>query len=163
MRMVFDQKEPVAAPGHIAMHDAMSRHIDRDMGAIAIGGDIRDRYFAIRPQRNLYVAYGSLKSVHSHPDSPQVHQRSGHADGSMPAHAEIARVVEEDHAGRCVAADRLYKQCAHQHVRAARLQQNRPAIDIMLRAHALQPFSHGAAAQLRAPRDYATRRLPRGV
>ena len=54
-------------------------------------------------------------------DPAQMCQRDGHADRAVAAHAEVADVVEEDHARRAGRVARLAEQGADQHVGPARL------------------------------------------
>src|SRR5262245_13952532 len=79
-------------------------------------------------------------------DFSHVAQRDDRADHAMPAHAEIADIVEEDYAGRATRIARRTEQGAYHHVRAARLVNNGGAMAIEFVAKALAPFGERTAA-----------------
>ena len=60
-------------------------------------------------------------------DASEMRERSHEADGAVPAHAEIADVVEENHAGLAGRIRRIAEQRADDGVRSARLVDDRGA------------------------------------
>ena len=85
------------------------------------------------------------------------------ADHAMPAHAEIADVVEEDDAGRAARIDRRTQQRPDHHIRPARFIDDGGAITIEVGTKALAPLGEGAAAEVRSAGDDDARRLAAGV
>src|SRR4051794_20246121 len=81
----------------------------------------------------------------------------------MPAHAEIADVVEEDHRGRRRWIDGRHKKCADEHSRSTRLVDDRSAVAIKLPAEDLTTLGQRSAAQFRATIYDHARRLAAGV
>ncbi len=80
----------------------------------------------------------------------------------MPAHAESADVVEEDHAGGATRVARLTQQRADDHIAAARLIHHRAAQPIVLLAQ-LRQLLGDCAAERRPAADDQSRRLAAGV
>ena len=81
------------------------------------------------------------------------------ADQPVAAHAEIAHVVEEDHAGRRCWISRFAEQSADEHVRSARLIDHGAAKLVMPFAKNGHSVSHRAAAQIGTAIDDNPRRL----
>ena len=99
-RVLSDEKKPVASPGHVAVYDAIAGQFHRHMGPVPIGLHVGDGDLVILRQRNRHIPDRSLQPVRSRADAAQVRERGGHADGAVAAHAKVAGVVEENHAGR---------------------------------------------------------------
>ena len=59
--MLFDEEEPVAAPSHVAVNDAVAGQLDRHAGAIAISLDIGDGDLVIFGQRDRDIADWGLQ------------------------------------------------------------------------------------------------------
>src|SRR5215469_12847993 len=94
--MLFHEKKPVAAPGHVAAHLAESRNIDRDFPSLAVARNIAHGYFpglvescGDDSNRRFYLVFSRLNAAH-------VRKRNHQADGAVTAHTEIADVIKED-------------------------------------------------------------------
>ena len=110
--MVFDQEEPIAAPGDIAGDRADSRDLDSGRFGFAIAGDIGDRHLSIGVQTGRDYAHGRFNLMVAGTDATQMGQGGDQTNGAMSAHAEIADVVEEDDAGGAVLVHRRDQQGA---------------------------------------------------
>jgi hypothetical protein len=142
--VLFYEEEPVAAPGDIAVHHPVSRNLDRHMRAMAIRLHVAHRYFAVFGQPETDRPHRRFQQVFAWADASQPRQCGGHPDRPVPAHAEIAHVVEEDHARRRPGTFRLEQQRPHQHVGTPRFAQNGAPVPIVLGAELLQSRNHGS-------------------
>ncbi len=106
LAVILHQEEPVPAPGDVAHVGLESRHRHRHVLGQAIALDVVDRHGIAAFERDRHQSDRRLEPVRAGPDPPQVGQRDRHADRAVAAHAEVADVVEEDHAGRAGRIDR---------------------------------------------------------
>ena len=102
-----DQKEPVAAPGDIADHPAIARHLHLDRLAITVGRHIAHADRAILVQGGGHRAHRCFDPVLARADTAQISQGYHQADGAVAAHAQVTAVVEEDYPGTGTGVDRL--------------------------------------------------------
>jgi hypothetical protein len=79
-----------------------------------------------------------------------VAERDGDADRAVAAHAQIADVVEKDHAGGAGRIHGRAKQGADQHVGAPRLADDRPPQVVVNRAKPFTPLGQGPRTQVGA-------------
>ena len=100
-------------------------------------------------QRGADRTHWRIDFVHARADVPQMMQRGHQADGAVTTHAEVAGIVEEDHATGGIRRDRLAVQGAYQHIVAAGLQQAGTTPLVMLVAQGIELLGHGVAGQLR--------------
>ena len=96
-------------------------------------------------------------------DATQARERDGQPDGSVAAHAEVANVVEKDHAGRAGGILGWNEQGADQHVGSARFVDHGGAKGVVLGAQHLQLIRHAAATEVRGAINDDTRGLSTGV
>ncbi|KGC40060.1 hypothetical protein DO73_4432 [Burkholderia pseudomallei] len=149
LAVIAHEEEPVAAPRDVARHRAVPRHVDDDVLRVPVREHVAHAHGQIVVQRRLDVAHRRLDPMHARPDASHVVQRAHEADRAVPAHAEIARVVEEDHARRRAGRDGLAQQRADEHVAAARLEDAGGAIAVVLAREHGQTLGHRAAAERR--------------
>lgn len=145
------------------MHRAVPRHLQRHLGAVAIGGDIAHAHRQIVVQGGLHRAHRGFDAVHAVVDASQVVQRTHQADGAVAAHAQVAAVVEKDHAGTGIPGLWLAEQGPDQHVAAPGLEDAGAAPVIVLAAQGLQALGHGATAQLGKAVDHQASGFTCGV
>ena len=138
-----DEEEPIAAPRHVPRDVADAFDGDRHVRRQAIAGDVfqRHRVPSVVIERN--AAHGRFEQVPARGDPSQVAQRDGDADRSVAAHAEIADVVEEDHAGDAGRILGRAQQRTDQHVGAARLADDRPPEVVVDGSKSLAPLGQG--------------------
>src|SRR5690606_4142050 len=91
-----------------------------------------------------------LDAMSAGADAAQMTERNHHADGSVPAHADHAHVVEKDHTRRALAVCGRAEQCADQHVGAARLVDDRRAEVVELPSKSFAAFEESAVAQVQS-------------
>src|SRR5438552_2008350 len=108
-------------------------------------------------------AHGRRDPMAAWPDPTEMRERHRRTDRSMAAHADVADVVEEDHARSTARIDRLAQQRADDHIGSARLIDNARAIAVVLRAEALPSLGERTGAQRRSAFDHDSRRLSSGV
>src|ERR1700733_3167992 len=89
--------------------------------------DVFDGRVVLVAQFDANDADRRFESVRAEADTAEMRERHGGADRRVPAHAEIADVVEEDQAGRAARILRLAEQRADQGVMAARFEKREPA------------------------------------
>src|ERR1019366_4566436 len=97
--VVFDQEEPIAAPGYIAGDRAYSGDLNLGRFGFAMAWNIGDRHLSIGVQTGRDYAHGRFNPMVAGADATQMSQGGDQANSAMSAHAEIADVVEEDDAG----------------------------------------------------------------
>jgi hypothetical protein len=159
----FDQEEPVSSPSHIPGDLLTFWNLDRHILGLPIARHVIDRDGAIAVQRGRDHSDRSLDAMLAGADAPQVRERGHQADGAVTAHAEVAGVVEEQHAGDAGRIARLDEHRADDDIRAARLVHHRRAEAIMFRAKQLQALREIAAAEIRASIEDDSRGLTAGV
>src|SRR5262245_33418320 len=96
--MILDQEKPVAAPGDIAMDRTVTLDGDAHGMGMAIARHIPDCYPPIVGQMRGDDTDGGLDAMLAGLDTTHVRQRRNQSDRAMAAHAEVAHIVEEDHA-----------------------------------------------------------------
>ena len=104
-------------------------------------------------------ADGGLDPMVARLDASQISQRDHQADGAVPAHAEVADIVEEDDARGASWVGRFAQQRAHRHVGTARLVDHRRAIHVEVASKPLPLLGQRSRAQRRAASDDHSRRL----
>ena len=92
-----------------------------------------------------------------------VRERHGEADRSVPAHAEIARIVEENYAGGAGRVVRLAEERANHCLMTVGLGHGEAAQMIKFASEALAPLGHRPIAKRRAAIDDHPRGLALGV
>ncbi len=159
----FHQEEPITTPGYVSRDDADFRHIDRNLPCLAKAGDVghRDRAVGVQPGRDN--ADGRFDAVFARLDAIQMGERGHQADHAVPAHAQVADVIEEDHAGRARSVARLAKQSANEHVGAAWLIDDRRTKTVVLLLEGAQPFGQRARPQFRPAVHHKARWLAAGM
>ena len=80
-------------------------------------------------------------------------QRDGDADRAVPAHAQVAGVIEEQDARGAVPARRRNQEGSDQCIRSPRFEDDRSADVIMIAGQAFDAFLHAAVAEVRAAVD----------
>lgn len=139
-------------------HESFSRNADADGYEIVIdtrGTLLWDELDASERVSRDYIAY--LDGLHISWIA------CGKADRPVAAHALIAHAVEKQHAKVGLRAAGLRQHDAEHVLVAARLLNDRRAEVIVVLAHVLLFFLHGAAAQLRHTVDDDPRGLAAGV
>ena len=91
----------------------------------------------------------SLNPVNPRLNPPHVSQRHRQADRPMPAHVQVADIIEKDHARRTSRVRRLTQQRPHHRVRSPRFIANRRPVVVKFVPEQFQPFPHCPAAQWR--------------
>ena len=152
LAVVVDEEEPVAAPGDVADDRAEARRRRPRRPSPAGSSATLSIATRLRPveRRRRRRRPASRAGASPGADPAQVGQRDGHADRAVAAHAEVADVVEEDHAGRARRVGRLAEQRADHHVRAARLVDHGRAERVVPVAEDRQPLGHRARGPGRA-------------
>src|SRR5690606_39103976 len=110
------QEKPVTPPGYIACDRADSRHLYRDVLAIAPGSHIAHRYTAILMQGAMDIAYRCFDRVLPGLNASQVGERCDQTDGAMSAHTQIPAVIEKNDSGSRLRIYRFTQQCPDQYV-----------------------------------------------
>ena len=126
----------------------MAGHIDRQLVVQSVGGHVAHADRAIGVQGGGDGAHRGFDAVLARGDAAQVGERCDQPDGAVATHAQVAAVVEEDHA-RCVGGIlRRAEQRPHHHVAATRLQHGGCPPGIVALGQQRTPFGHGAGAQV---------------
>ena len=162
--MIGDQEKPVAAPRDVAGDGADAGHVDRRPPSLSrqLGTLVTETSPSGCSSRGD-DADGRIDPMRAGADPPEVRERGHEADRAVAAHADVADVVEEDHAGGARGVLRRDEQRAHQHVRAARLVDDRGAEPVELAPEALAPRGERARSEIGAAGDDHARRLASGM
>ncbi len=161
--MIFDQKKPVAAPGHVTGHRTESGDFDIDGGSPAVAGYVFKGHSAVFVQCDSHDAYRRLDAVNTGLDPAKICERGYDADGSVPAHAQASAVVEENDAGHAVRAGGLAKQRAHHRFGGAWFGNQSPAESFMIFLKQQATLLQVAVSKVRATFDDRSGRLATGV
>jgi hypothetical protein len=102
LALVRNEKEPVSAPCNIAFHWTKTRDIDDNLPGLAVARYIGNADRAIGVQLRIYRTDRRVDAVGARCKAPHVCERRNQPDGSVPAHAEVADIVEKDHAQRAI-------------------------------------------------------------
>jgi len=86
-------------------------------------------------------------------------QRDNQSDRAVSAHAEVADIIEEDHAGRTGSIDWFTEQRTDHNVGAARFVDNCGTKFIVLTAEALKAIGQGAGSEVRTSTDHQAGRF----
>ena len=114
-------------------------------------------------QRGGDDADGRFDAMVTRLDPAQVRQRDDQADGAVPAHAEIADVVEKDDPGDAGRVFRFEQQRADHHVRTARFIHDGRAKVIERLLKTVAPDGERSAPEVRAAGNDDPRRFTAGV
>src|SRR5262249_48056354 len=111
--VVVAEEKPVPAPGNVARHPAVPLDLNAHVRRPPKTRDVPygDRTRVVQPGRD--DADRRFQTMHSRPEETEVGERRHDADGAVSTHAEVADVVEEDHAGRTAGLRWRAKQRAH--------------------------------------------------
>ena len=108
-------------------------------------------------------AHRRFDAVIARLDAAHVGQRCDQANRAVATHAQVAAVVEEDHARRVGGVLWCAEQRAHHHVATARFQHGGGAPGVVLACQPLAPLGHGASAQVRKSANDKPGRLAAGM
>jgi hypothetical protein len=161
--MMFDQKEPVAAPGNVADHRTESGDFDRDGGGPAVAGYVFEGHGAVVVQCDPHDAYRCLDAMSTGLNPAKICQRGDDTDGSVPAHAQASGVVEENDARSAVLASGLAEQRAHHRFGGTGFGDQSPAEGFVILLKQKATLLQVAVSQVRATFDDGSRRLAAGV
>jgi hypothetical protein len=130
--VVVDEKEPVAPPGDVAMHEAVTGDFHRHLAGVPPAGNILNG----RRLGPIVVdgdhSHGGVDAMLSATDPTEVSEGDREPNHPVPAHVEHADVVEENHSGSTGGIGRFAEQGPHQDIRAAGLVDHRRAEPVML-------------------------------
>src|SRR5215470_4440732 len=114
--MLVNQEEPVSSPRHVTSHFSITRNSNGHVSSATIARHIVHGHFARLMQNRTHHTNGSLDPMFPGSDAIQVVESGDQTDRSVAAHAEIANVVKEDHAGSRGTIHRFAEECAHNHI-----------------------------------------------
>src|SRR5690606_24272663 len=110
-----------AAPGDVALDLPDAGHLHFGIGNEAIALDVVDGYLAVDMQGDTHYTDRCLDQVLTRLNAALMRQRPGQADGAVATHAQIADIVEEDHARAATRIGGFQQQRTDHRVRSARL------------------------------------------
>src|SRR6202008_2929170 len=99
LAVIIHNEEPVAAPGYIAAHRPVTWNINHHAGRSSVAWNIRYCHLSVVVEIGFDDADRSFDPVTARTDALQVRERNHETNCAVAAHAQIADVVEEDHAG----------------------------------------------------------------
>ena len=145
---ILDEEKPVAAPGNVAGNLAEFGNRYLSVFPVAVAGDVIDSHRVLVQQIDRDNTDRGFEFRDTVTDFPEVGQCDGGTDGSVPAHAEITRVVEKEDARNAVISSWLAKQSPDQRIRTPRLEDHGPAHMIELVREPCDALLQGAAAEV---------------
>src|SRR5262249_49042632 len=131
-RVIVNQKEPIAAPCHIASDFSVLRHVDRYTLGAAETWDVVDCNLSRGVQDRMDRSHWSLDLVLSRLNSSHVRQGHDQTDRSVATHSQIANIITEDHPGGGGRIDRLAEKSTDHDVGSTRLVNIRGAKRVVL-------------------------------
>jgi hypothetical protein len=150
VRVMFDQKKPVATPGNLAGNRTESGYFDIDGSGPAVARNVFEGYCAVCVQDDSHNAYWRFHAMRTGLDPAQIRERGYNTDGSMSAHAQASAVVEEDDARNAVRTGGLAEQCADHRFRGTRFGDKSPAEGFVILLKQKAALLQVAAAEVRA-------------
>ena len=150
VRVMFDQKKPVATPGNVAGDRTESGYFDIDGSGPAVARNVFEGYCAVCVQDDSHNAYWRFHAMRTRLDPAQIRERGYNTDGSMPAHAQASAVVEENDARNAVRTGGLAEQCAHHCFGGTRFGDQSPAEGFVILLKQKATLLQVAAAEVRA-------------
>src|SRR5206468_6152558 len=135
----------VTSPGDVADDRSVAGDFHLDGTRQSITRNVGDGHTSRVMQARLNDANGSLNAMLARADPAQVRQRGYQADHSMPAHPQVADVVEKDDARGAPCIGRGAEERADGYVRAARFIDDRGAEGIELLPKSIAPLGQSAA------------------
>src|SRR6266487_3506424 len=96
LTMIIDEEKPVSTPGHVAGNRTNLRNIHGYICSQSITGHIRDRNVTFFIEAGFNRSHRSFNAMSSRFDPIQIVQRGDNADRSVPAHSQVANVIEKD-------------------------------------------------------------------
>ena len=150
--VVVAEEEPVAAPGDITVNGA-AIDLDGDMREVAVGGDVAHGDFVWIGvgvfgwvQGGFDDADRGFDAVGAGGDAAFVGERGDQADGAVPAHAQVAYIIKEDHTELAGGVGGRDEQGTDHDIRAARFIEYTGAEGVVPGAQGVQLFGNGAGA-----------------
>ena len=110
-------------------------------------------------QHRGHVARRGFESVGARLDLLQVGQRLDDANQAVPAHSQVADIVEENYPGDRLRIDWFLQQCPHEPIAAPWLVNQRRAQPIVFSFQDCSPPVHAAFAQFRGAPDHCSGRF----
>ena len=148
--MIPDEIEPVTTVGNVTRDLSNPGYINLHIFSFAPAGDIGDADLAVRLQRRLHNTHRRFEPMRAWCNSTQVRKRCDDADHPVPAHPEIAHIVEKDDARRICRVRRFQQKCTHHDIRTAWLVDDGRPIVIELRGESLQQLGRVTDTELGA-------------
>ena len=161
--MVAHQEKPVASPSHVTTDLAVAGHLHRHVCSQAIAGNVVDRDFTVGMEDGADGSHRSLDAVLSGLNPLHKGERRHQTDGSVPAHAEIADVVKEDHGGGAGGIHGIAQQRADHNIRPSRLVDDGRSKIVVLTAKALQSLDERSLPEIGTSAHHQARGLAAGV
>jgi hypothetical protein len=96
---IFDQKEPVPAPGHISSDKALTGNVNRNVLVKAIAFNVHHGHGVGVLEIHFHDANRCLKLMPAGFNPAHVRECHREANGCVTAHAKVLQVIEIDH--RC--------------------------------------------------------------
>ena len=127
-----------------------------------MAGDVVDRHRVARSERGLDQADRRVDQVYALADVAQVTERDHYAHQAMAAHAQVADIVEEDHARRAARVRAFAQQRADHVVRATRLAQHHAPQTVVIAAQFLHLLNQ-SSTQIGATGYHQASRFTAGV
>ncbi len=141
LAVIRHQEKPVSSPRDVAGHGSIARHADGHGPRESETSHVGDRHAPVFVELGGDDADRRFDPVLSGRNAPDARQRDDEPDHAVPAHSEVANVVEEDDARRATRIDGLAEEGADHDVRAARLGDDRGAVVIVFRTQPLHAFA----------------------
>src|SRR5207245_5199203 len=123
--MFVDQKEPIASPS-----DVSSETFHGNILGETVTRHIADRNIAGCMQLRRHNSNWRFDSVQPRSQTAEICERFHDADRAVPAHAEVADVVEEDYGGGRRRISGWKEQRTDEGIGSARLVDNRRRIEV---------------------------------
>src|SRR5262249_17060814 len=148
LSVILHQKEPVSAPGDIAENRPMTRNRYSNVVGKAEAGNIGDCNLTCVVRAYLDDADRGFNAMIVRLDPSQVFKSGHQANHSMPGQAQVAEIVEENHARMAAWIGRRAEQSTDRDIRAAWLVDDGRTEGVELLPKSIAPLGQGATAQV---------------
>lgn len=151
LSVLRDEEKPIAAPGDVAGDFAQAGNVHGEILFRAPAWNVGDRDFAVRMQRGGDDTHRGFNPVLAGFDPSEMRERDNEANRPVPAHAEVADVVEEDDAASAGLVLGLDQQRTDDDLRAARFVDDGGAVVVEVALKSRAPSGQRTATQIGPP------------
>lgn len=161
--VIVDEEEPVAAPGHVSVHDPVSGNVEAHGPRDPATRNVAHLDLAVEMEGGGDRAGRSVEAVQTGPDPTEMGQRRDHSDRPMHAHPEGPDVVEEEEPGDGCGVVRREEERSDERIGTARLVHDGRAERVVVAQETETALRQRPGPEIGPARQHRAGRLSPGV